>query len=328
MSAIRMRNLVICAAAVGLLMVSCAGDAGDDGLRSIRLPMGFIPNVQYSPFYVADSKGYFAEEGLEVVFDYSTEIDGVALVGSGELSFSLASGEQVLLARERGVPVVYVMAWFQEFPVAIAARSDAGIDGPADLADRRIGIPGTFGASFIGYRAFLDALGFEPDFAHLESIGFNQVEAMATGQIPAAVVYANNEPVQLEARGIEVELFRVSDYVELASNGLITNEETLANDPELVRRMIRATLRGIEDVIEDPEEAYEISLGYVEGLEAADREIQSQVLAESIDIWRTDRPGYSSPEAWENMQSVLLGMELLSATLDLEDAFTNEYLPE
>ncbi len=297
---------------------------------AIRLPMGFVPNVQFAPFYVAVERGYYADEGIQIQFDYSFETDGVRLVGAGELPFSLVSGEQVLLARAQGLPVVYVMAWWNDYPIAVAAPRQGDIERPQDLVGRQVGIPGTFGASYVGFRALLHAVGVTEEQLTLESIGFNQVEVLVAEQVEAVVVYANNEPLQLEARGVPVELFRVADYVQLASNGLLTNEQTLLDRPELVRGMVRASLRGLQDTLENPDQAFEVCKRYVEGLSElsdADQQLQRQVLAASIDFWRSEQPGRSDPAAWENMQSILLEMGLLSEPQDLSAAFTNEYLP-
>jgi len=315
-----------------LVLAACAGRSQPPGgeLLHVRLPMGFIPNVQYAPLYVAVERGYYAEEGLEIEFDYSSETDGVKLVGAGELPFSLVSGEQVLLARAQGLPVVYVMAWWQDYPIAVAAPRESGIQEPQDLAGKQIGIPGAFGASYVGLRALLHFAGLEEQDITLDSIGFNQVEALVAGQEEAVVVYANNEPLQLEARGYPVNVIRVADYVTLASNGLLTNESTLAGNPELVRKMVRATLRGLEDTIDDPEAAFEIAKNYIEGLgelSESDQELQRSVLAESIKFWKADRLGYSDPQAWENMQGLLLSMGLLDQPQDLSQAFSNEFLP-
>lgn len=308
-------------------LVACQASESSSG---IRLPMGFIPNIQFAPFYVALERGYFSEEGIELEFDYSFETDGVKLVGAGELPFSLVSGEQVLLARAQELPVVYVMAWWQDYPIAVAAPVGSGIETPQDLAGIQIGIPGTFGASYVGLRALLHSAGLTEEDITLDSIGFNQVESLISGRQQAVVVYVNNEPLQLNASGSPVNVIRVADYVDLASNGLLASESILAEDPDMVRGMIRATLRGIRDTIEDPEAAFEISKQYIEGLDQlspADQDLQRAVLAESIKFWKTDRPGYSDPQAWENMQTVLLEMGLLAKPMDLAAAFTNEFLP-
>lgn len=322
-----LRFLLVPAIAIFGLAGCTDSSPGNPSRELIRLPMGYIPNVQYAPFYVADARGYFAEEGLEVDFDYAFETDGVALVGAGELPFSLASGEQVLLARHQGLPVVNILGWWQNYPVAVAAPEAGPIDEPEDLIGARVGIPVLGGASLIGFQALLDANGIPADAAALEVIGFNQVEALLSGQVDAAVVYANNEPIVLEHEGLPVNVLATADYVTLASNGLITNERTLAENPDLARRMVRAILRGLEDTLADPDAAYEISRGYVEGLAPATDDIQREVLEATIEFWKADRLGFSDPEAWANMQDVMLGMGLLSAPLDLTRAYTNEYLP-
>lgn len=320
------RRLLFCLLFAPLLS-ACAGSVETPELTHVRLPMGFIPNVQYAPFYIAVERGYFRQEGIEIEFDYSFETDGVALVGANELRFSLASGEQVLLARAQGLPVVYVMAWWQDFPVAIAVPEEGAIEEPADLAGKEIGIPMLGGASYIGFRALINEVGLSEDDLDLDSIGFNQVEALLTGQDDAAVVYAVNEPYQLAAQGMPVQLFAVKDYVSLASNGIITNERTMREQPELVRGMVRAALRGVQDAIQDPEAAYRISTNYVEGLDETDGEVQRKVLAASIEYWRSDRLGYIEGQAWENMHTVLLEMGLIERSLDVQAAFSNEFLP-
>jgi NitT/TauT family transport system substrate-binding protein len=123
-----------------------------------------------------------------------------------------------------------------------------------------------------------------------------------------------------------VDVIPAADYAHLAANGLITNEKTLQENPDLVRRFVKATLRGIEAVRSNPDEAYEISKKYVEGLAQADEAVQKEVLSTSIAIWNTDPPGASDSQAWENMQATLIDMGLLKAPLDLSKAYTNEYI--
>lgn len=294
-------------------------------LRTIRLPMGFIPSVQYAPFYVAQEKGYFADEGLTLEFDYSFETDGVALVGAGELPFAVVSAEQVLLARAQGLPVVYVMAWFQQFPVAVMANADAGLDTPEALRGKRIGTPLLGGANYVGLRALLTAAGVTAEEVTIEAIGFNQVPALTAGQVDAVVVYANNEPIRLAAQDQAYSVLPVSDYADLAANGILSSEAAIAEEPELVRGFVRALLRGLADTNADPDGAYDITTRYVEGL--TDPALEKEVLAATMALWQAERPGYSDPAAWETMQATLLESGLLAEAQDLSKAFTNEFVP-
>jgi NitT/TauT family transport system substrate-binding protein len=319
--------------ALCIVLLTACGAAGTTAtapdqrpVESIRLPMGYIPNVQFAPFYVAADKGYFEEEGIEIEFDYKFETDGVALVGAGELPFAMVSGEQVPLARAQGLPVVYAMAWWHGYPVAVAALEDSGIRTVQDLRGRKVGIPVLAGASYVGLRALLNSAGVGEEEIVLDVVGYNQVEALAAGRVDAAVVYANNEPVQLAAQGYRAVVIRVADFVDLASNGLLTSERTISENPDLVRRMIRAVLRGVDDVIADPDGAYALCRNHVENL-AEDDPVQQEVLRQTIPFWTSDRPGWSDLAAWQNMEATLRTMGLLEQPLDITRAFTNDLLP-
>lgn len=316
---------------MAILIASCAQPAAvEQELIPITLPVGYIPNVQFAPMYVAIEKGFYRDQGLDVSMDYNMETDSVALIGAGELDFAIVSGEQVLLGRAQGLPVVYTMAWYQEFPVGVAALANSGINQPADLVGKKVGIPGLYGASYIGLRALLQANGLQESDLSLESIGFTQAEALLDEIVEAAVVYVSNEPIKLEAEGYPVNVLRVSDQLSLVANGLITSEDILREDPELVRGMVHATLQGVAYLTEHPDEAFEICKKYVETLASltpAEQEVQRKVLETSIPMFAIEKNGRTEMEAWQNMQAVLLEMGLLQEALNLEEAFTNEFLP-
>jgi len=323
-----MRKFVLAIVIFVMLVAGCTPGTGKtpESLTPVRLPMGYIPNIQFAPFYVALEKGYYREAGIDLAFDYSFETDGVTLVGSGKLPFAVVSGEQVLLARAQELPVVYVMAWYQGFPVAVVSKKEAGISSPADLRGKKIGLPGLYGASYVGLRALLKSAGLGESDVTLDSIGFNQVEALTADREDAIVGYVTNEPIQLKASGYDVNTIPVTDYVDLASNGIISNEKTLAENPELVRSFVQATLKGLRDTIADPEEAYQISKKYVDTLATADEATQKEILATSIALWKADQLGYSDPASWQNMQDVLLDMGIYATPLDLSKAFTNDFV--
>ena len=334
------RRLVILIAALALL-AACARQpqtaapqpqpggesaSAEETLTPVRLPVGYIPDIQFAPLYVAMAKGYFQQEGIQLSLDYSMETDALQLVGVDNLQFAVVSGEQVLLARSQGLPVVYVMAWYQDYPVVVVAPTEEGIQTPQDLEGKRIGLPGLYGANYIGLRALLSAAGLQESDVTLDSIGFNQVEALSAGQEQAVVGYAANEPLVLRARGYSVDVVRVADWVQLASNGLITNETTRAENPELVQGMVTALRRGLEESIANPEEAYEISKDYIEGLADLDPEVQKGKLDVSIEFWKAETLGLSDRAAWENMHNLLLDMGLIQEPLDLDRAFTNDFI--
>ncbi|MGE5073219.1 MAG: ABC transporter substrate-binding protein, partial [Anaerolineae bacterium] len=143
----------------------------------------------------------------------------------------------------------------------------------------------------------------------------------------AVSVYTTNEPVQLKAQGYQLNEIRVADALQLASNGLITNEQTIAKDPELVRRMNAAFLKGLADTLANPDEAYTISTKYVPDLSKQDAATQKEILRRTMELWKTSHLGLSDPTAWQNMQETLLKMGLLKQPLDLNKAFTNQFVP-
>jgi NitT/TauT family transport system substrate-binding protein len=186
-----------------------------------------------------------------------------------------------------------------------------------------VGLPGFFGASYVGYLGLLKAAGLQPEDVNASDIGFTQIESLLTDKSEAVVGYANNEPVQLAGMGEAVNVIYVADFIDMVANGIITNETVIKENPELVEAFVRATLRGLQDTLDDPAAAFEISKNYVEGLDDG----RMPVLEASLPIWQADTLGLTTADSWQKTHDILLGAGLLDAPVEnLEAAFTNEFV--
>lgn len=326
------RSVVFVSLLLFIFLAACAGPTTVPEptveTTHVRLPMGFVANVQFAPWYVAMERGYFTDEGIELEFDYGDyDTKGVQLVAAGWTPFAIASGDQVLKARAQGMPVVSFINWWHRFPVAVVALEESGIQKPTDLEGRKVGIPETFGAaSYIGWKALASSTELDEEAVQLEVIGYAALENLTVGRVEAAVVYANNEPVQLEERGYDTVLIPVADYAPLVSNGVIASEKALRENPMLARAFARAFLRGLQDTLDDPDAAFEICRKYVEGLDE-NKAVQRAVLDATVDYWRSEPLGAFDPDAWQNTVDVMLNADLLEKEVDPELAFTNDFLP-
>lgn len=301
-------------------------------LQEVRIGMAYIPNVQFAPFYVADSKGFFAEEGIKPVYDYGFEQDVIALTAQDKLMFTNAGATNVIIARSRGVPVQYFIKEYQSIPVAIFALKEKGINRVTDLKGKTLGSPGPFGDTYVGLKIILHKNGLRESDLNILSIGFTQVESILANKVDAAVGYAINEPYQLRAQGKEVVVFEFKDFApEVAGNGIIASEKTLREQPELARAFARAFLKGLQYTIENPREAFELSLKFVP--EAAKDEQIKRAQMQTLELvvnnyWKTSgKLGASDVRLWEQTQTLMKEAGLIDKETDMSQAVTNAFLP-
>lgn len=310
--------------------VTTVAKTGAVNLTAVKVGVGYIPNVQFAIFYVGIEKGFYADEGLHVSLDYGFENDYLKLVGVNQSQFMVGSGDQVVLGRAQGLPVRYVANWYTHYPVVIFAKHTANITKPADLAGKKIGIPGPFGASYVALLGILEAAKLKESDVKLESIGFTQAAAISQDKVEAAVDYAVNGPVVLAQQGITTTQIKLDEYLHIPSNGLVTNEKTIQENPELVRKMVRATLKSIQYTLDHPDEAFEISLKFVPEAggdnTAANRAVFDAVLGE----WKPqmDRKlGETQREEWQAAAQLMQRIGLVDKLVPAEEMFTNDFLP-
>lgn len=309
-------------------------------LTHVTIALGYNPDVQFTPFYVALNKGYYRDEGLEVSFKHGIVENLVTQLGTGagDVNFAVVSGDELIPARVQGIPVKYVMTWYRQYPVAAASIVGKGplLKSPADLKGKVVGVPGPFGATYIGLQALLRSAGLKIGDVQLKSIGFTQAASLATGQVDVAMVYAANEPTQLRSQKLEVSTLPVSSYAQLASNGLATNDKTLNSNPDLVRRVVRATLKGIQTTIDQPDASFQEALKQVPemGKDQSQKDLQLQILKETVKLMQpqagdpaSNQPlGWINPDVWTATQDALLDFKVIPQKADVNAMITNQFV--
>ena len=270
----------------GLVLSQSDTESSESSPTPLTVGLGFIPSVQFAQFYLADQAGYYEQAGLEVTFQNKIDPELITLLGQGAIDIGMADGTSLIPAVSQGIPVSYGVTVYAAFPSVVFALGDSGIEEIADLAGKRIGIPGRFGSSWIMLQALLASAGLTPEDVEVVSYpDFGQAVALAQGQVDAATGFVNNEPVQLRLEGLDVNVIRVDDVAPLPGPGLVVGAPTLEAKPEAVRAFALATIRAMKEIAADPQRGLDAAFAEVPEL-ASDPETQLAILEATIDAWK------------------------------------------
>jgi putative riboflavin transport system substrate-binding protein len=300
---------------------------------ALTVGLGFIPSVQFAQFYLADQAGYYEDAGLDVTFQNKIDPDLVTLVGQGSIDLGLADGTSVIPAVSNGIPIRYVATIYGQFPSIVFAKASSGIAAAKDLEGKKLGIPGRYGSSWIMLQALLKSAGLTPDDLQIvEYPDFGQGAAVAQGAVDAATGFANNEPVQLQLAGEEVNILRVDEITPLPGNGLIVGKDALETKRDAVTAFVAATLRAMEDIKADPEKGLDAAITAVPDL-AASRDTQAAILDATIDVWsgpvqEAKGLGAIEPNDWEQSVAFMTDLGLVPNPVTVDDLIDTGLLPQ
>jgi NitT/TauT family transport system substrate-binding protein len=279
--------LAIVAVVAGCGATATSGSPGAGGTR-LTVGLGFIPSVQFAPFYYAQREGLYGDRGLTVEFQNKIDPDLITLVGQGSVQIGLADGTSVIPAVSNGIPIRYVASVYRKFPSIVFTKASSGIASAADLEGRTLGIPGRFGSSWIMLQALLDSAGLTPeDLTIRDYPDFGQGVAVQQGAVEAATGFLNNEPIQLELSGEEAVVLSVDDIVPLPGPGLIVGTEVLGSNRDAVAAFVAATLEAMAAIAANPQAGLDAAIAAVPEL-GQKRDAQAAILEATIAAWQGD----------------------------------------
>lgn len=300
-----------------------SAEAAEPVAVSIRLP--WFPGSQFAGSYVAQEKGFFADEGLDVTINPGGfDTNSITLVAAGTDTFGMHDTNSLIFAAVEEIPLVTVATFLQKHPGAIMALAEKGYETLDDLVGARIGFQE--GGPWMLTQAMLVKNGIDPDSLDQVTVGFD-LTALFEGQIDLQTVFATTEPIIAEAQGIETTVFVPYDYgVETSANALFTTKQYLEQNPDVVCSMVRAIARGWEYTFENPDEAAEIVVAV--DPDNLDLEVEKRIIAAMDGAVRTPDAmengiGSMTRERWQTTVDVLRDFGGLEADVDLDSVYSD-----
>ncbi|WP_257284954.1 ABC transporter substrate-binding protein [Endozoicomonas sp. SESOKO1] len=294
----------------------------------LSLLLNWYANPYHTPVFMAHHLGFYKEEGLAPAIMETTDPSDVTdLICQNKVDIALKAMIHTYAARAKGYKVVSAGTLFHEPPTGLIFLKSSGIKGFDDIRGKRIGYIGRFGKIIIDDLA--RRANIKPDAYETIRVGMNITDAIVQGKVDAGMGIGCFQQVELEqVSGKETGMLRVDELAGLGcccfcSILFLVNEAYLANNRENVRRFMRATLRGTQWTLENPEKAYALLCEQIPRLRTETfRKIYISCLPYfSRDLVNVDRD-------WEKVGLYAQQLGITDETMDCHSCYTNEFLPE
>ena len=289
-------------------------------VERVRFMAGFVPqaNLPFVAVYVAQEKGYFAEERLEVDIRHSSGQDEhLKLLLNKDVDFVTGSAAQAIRRSSEDLPTVAIALFGQRGDQGYVVRADSGIKTPADFKGRTVGFKaGVVPAELEG---MLKGVGLTRSDVKLVSVGFDPREFIEK-KVDVYPVFLSNEPDTIRKAGVAITVFDPHDFA-VPTLGLtyLAHKDTVQQRPDVAERFLRATLRAATWIEANPDTAVEITLKYAKGADASHQRFLLGV--DLKNAARADGIGRSSPESWQGLVDLLTAYKILPRQMDAKQAY-------
>jgi len=314
---------------LSLIFGACQGTGQSAQTDEVTVQLSWFHTVEFAGFYAAEKQGFYEDENIAVTLEPGGfDVQPWEVVAEGEADFGVTGGGAAMIARSEGLPIKAVGAIFRQSPVALMTLADSGIQTPEDMIGKRVGTisPNLDDPNDIQFLAMLQELGIDRSEMELIPIEDYSVGSLTSGAMDVSSVFSTNEPIDARQKGIDVNLIFPHEYgVLMYANVIFTTDQMIKENPDLVERFMRATLKGYQYAIENPDEVAALALEYDPELDLAFQKETMKVQVPLIDTG--DAPiGFMDETVWESTLEILKEQNFITSPVNLNDVYTNEFI--
>jgi len=286
------------------------------------------PNtLAFAPWMIAQQKGYYAAEGLKVSFVAARGgVDVAKQIGSGNALIGGAIGDTPIIVRANGVPVKAIAVLGAGSLTMVGVHQNSGIKSLGDLKGKTVTVMSYTDTTYYALLGNLKTIDLGKNDAEIQAAGPSgvwQVFAAGKSQAMAAVP---DWIVSATAAGAKVDIIETDGFKSMAQ-AILASDETIKTKPELLKRLVRATLRGMDDIMKDPKAATATYVAAVPSYKGKEAAVEETLNMYRKYVYADQKPlGQIDPARMESVQKFYVGEGIVSRASAVGDLYTNQFI--
>lgn len=323
-----MRRFVLSSLAAATLALSAGLAAAQEKVTYLFPAPDFLP--AFAPFQLAQSKGYFADAGLEVAFQVGkggADVATQVAVGNADLGGGI--GDTPIIVRANGLDIRGVGLLGGRGLTQLAWRTDSGITGPADLKGKSVGVLSFQDTTYYNLLGVLASAGLSKDDVDIQAVGPGGIIQLSIAGNLQAMSGVPEWIAAIQGAGVEMGQMPVDEVFPAMAQAIIASDKTIAERPEVVRGFVGAVLKAIDDIVADPAQAAKEYTAAVPQHAGKEAEIEAimRAYAEKVYPEAPNQPrGSFDPERIAAVQKFYIDAGIVTTAVPVEDLYTNDFV--
>ncbi|MED1488337.1 ABC transporter substrate-binding protein [Bacillus smithii] len=317
------------------LLAGCGQQGGKDqtakdtkDVKKVSVVLDWTPNTNHTGLYVAKEKGFFQKHGLDVTILQPGESGPNQLVASGKAQFGISSQEEVTQARAQGIPLVSIAAVIQHNTSGFASPVAKHIQSPKDFEGKTYGSWGSPVEKAV-IQSIMQLQKADVNKVKFLNIGNTDFLTAVKRDVDFAWIFYGWEGIDAELKGEKLNMLYLKDFskkLDYYTPVIITNEKLIQTQPDIAKKFMAAVSEGYTYAIDHPKEAANLLL---KGAPDLDKKLVMKSQEWLSPRYQDDAPrwGEQKKEVWENYADWMYDHHVLDKRIDVQKAFTNQFLP-
>ncbi len=316
--------------AIGTLLgLGLATNPGACAAESVTYLFPAPPSLPaFGPIQLAKGKGYFAQAGLDVSYAVGRGgVDVAKQVGAGNAPLGGIVADGPIMVRQNGVPIKIVAVFGGKGFMQLVVREDSGIQKPGDLKGKTISVMSFQDTTFYALLGLLASVGLTQDDVNIQSAGPAGVwEFVATGKAVAMAGVPDWIP-PVQAAGVKVRVIPSDEFFPHMAQGIGVSDQVLKDKPDLVRKFVTAALRGMKDIMDDPNKAADDFVTFVPEWKGKEGAVKATLNYYATLVYPGQKQlGEINVERLGNLQDFYLAKGIIQRKSPIEELYTNQFI--